>query len=70
MKWEGKRTARDAEGDAGMGSWSKRTPVCNGSDRGCAVRQDHPPGNRADFHVVLSHERVAGEVHRDSLIWE
>jgi len=66
----GQRTVRGADGAAGKGSWNKRTPVCNGSDRGCAVRQDHPAGNRADFHVVLSHERVAGEVNRDSLIWE
>jgi hypothetical protein len=50
-----------------MGAWKKRTPVCHGSDRGCAVTQDHPTGNRADFHVVLSHESVAGEVNRDSL---
>ena len=51
-----------------MGSWKKRQPICNGSDRGCAVRPDHPPGNRADFHVVLNHAKVVGVVNRDSWI--
>lgn len=30
----GRRIARDAVGDAGMGCWRKRMPVCNGLDRG------------------------------------
>jgi hypothetical protein len=64
----GKRLVRGAEGDAGRGAWSKRRPLGNRADRGCALGQDHPPGNRADFHVVLRHESVAGERNRDSLI--
>ena len=34
---EGKRAARQADGDVGMGLWKKRMPVCNGSDRGFNV---------------------------------
>jgi hypothetical protein len=39
-------------------------PVCNGSDRGGAVRPDDPTGNRVDFHVVLSHAKEARDVNR------
>src|SRR5215472_8237991 len=54
---EGKRAARQANRRAGMGGWKKRTPSCNGVDRGCAHRQDHPTRKRADVHLVLHHQR-------------
>ena len=55
---EGKRAARQADRCAGMGGWKKRTPSCNGVDRGCAHRQDHPTRKRADVHLVLHHQRT------------
>jgi hypothetical protein len=55
---EGKRAARQADRRAGMGGWKKRTPSCNGVDRGCAHRQYHPTRKRADVHLVLHHQRA------------
>jgi len=55
---KGQRTARPAYGAAGKGSGRKRTPVCNGPDRGCVSRQHHPTRKRADFPVVFRHERT------------
>src|SRR6266571_7830255 len=55
---EGKRAARQANRRASMGGWKKRTPSCNGVDRGCAHRQDHPTRKRADVHLVLHHQRA------------
>src|SRR6266478_7145709 len=55
---EGKRAARQANRRAGMGGWKKRTPSCNGMERGCAPRQDHPTRKRADVHLVLHHQRA------------
>ena len=53
----GKRSARKADIRAGMGSWKKPMPSCNGKDRGCAARQHHPTGNRANFHVLPRREK-------------
>src|SRR6266481_1579586 len=55
---EGKRAARQANRRAGRGGWKKRTPSCNGVDRGCAPRQDHSTRKRADVHLVLHHQRA------------
>jgi hypothetical protein len=55
---EGKRAARQANRRAGRGGWKKRTPSCNGVDRGCAHRQYHPTRKRADVHLVLHHQRA------------
>ena len=55
---KGQRTVRPADGAAGKGSGRKRTPACNGPDRGCAMRQHHPPRKRADFPGVFPHERT------------
>src|SRR5262245_42988643 len=40
----GKRLAREADGAAGSGGGSKRTPVGNGPDRGCASSATSPRG--------------------------
>ena len=55
---EGKRAARQADRRAGMGGWKKRTPSCNGVDRGCAHRQYHPTRKRADVPLVWHHQRA------------
>ena len=55
---EGQRTVRSVYGRAGTGGGRKRRPPCNGADRGCATRQDHPPRKWADFPLVSPHERV------------
>src|SRR6266436_10249044 len=54
---EGKRAARQADRRAGMGGWKKRTPSCNGVDRGCAHGQHDPTRKRADVRLVLHHQR-------------
>jgi hypothetical protein len=54
----GKRVARHADRVAGKGRGRKRTPACNGRDRGCAERQYHPTRKRADFPLVFRHERT------------
>ena len=38
----GKHAVRRAERTAGTGGGKKRRPACNGPDRGCALRPDHP----------------------------
>jgi len=50
---KGKRPVRGADWRGGMGGGSKRTPLCNGTDRGLC-----PPRKRADFPLVSHHERV------------
>src|SRR6266487_3218831 len=54
---EGKHAARQADRRAGGGGWKKRTPSCNGVDRGCAHGQHDPTRKRADVHLVLHHQR-------------
>lgn len=50
---QGRPTARDAVGSAGLGGWKKRMPGCNGLDRGLNVP---PPETVA--HVQLVSDRV------------
>ena len=39
-----------------------QVPPCNEVDRGCAsIRQHHPTRKRADFHLVLRHEKSDGD---------
>src|SRR5579862_851747 len=53
----GQQAAKSAYGGAGTGSRRKRTPSCNGVDRGC--RSEHyPTRKRADFLMVSLHKRV------------
>jgi hypothetical protein len=47
--------ARCAAGMSGRGCWKKRTPFCNGTDRGCNIA---PPCKRADFQLVMRDERT------------
>ncbi len=54
----GRNAAKRTDGAAGKGWWRKRRPRCNGTDRGCAPKQDHPARKRADFHLVSHHERA------------
>src|SRR6266446_8088470 len=54
---KGKCAARQTDRRAGMGGWKKRTPSCNGVDRGCAHGQHHPTRKRADVRLVLHHQR-------------
>jgi ABC-type polar amino acid transport system ATPase subunit len=58
----GKRAARQADGAAGKGWRRKRRPTCNGLDRGWAYGRHHPTRKRADFLLVLRHEKVDGNV--------
>jgi hypothetical protein len=37
-----------------MGCWKKRTPFCNGTDRGSKFALTR---KRADFRLVLNHEK-------------
>ena len=48
-------SARNADGVAGRGSWKKRMPFCNGTDRSIA-----PTRKRADFQLVVRDERAGG----------
>src|SRR5712691_5630185 len=48
---KGKPTVRRADRRGGMGGWRKRTPLCNGTDRGI-----YPTRKRADFHLVFPYE--------------
>src|SRR5712691_2453595 len=50
---KGKRPVRGADWRGGMGGGRKRTPRCNGTDRGLC-----PPRKQADFPLVSRHERV------------
>ena len=34
LRYAGKPTVKCAGGGAGKGTWKKRTPLCNGADRG------------------------------------
>jgi hypothetical protein len=54
LRWAG-APARDADGVAGRGCRKKRTPFCNGTDRGCNIAL---PRKRADFRLVTRDERA------------
>lgn len=54
---EAGESARNAVGRAGVGSWRKRRPPCNGVDRGCDIT---PPSKRADFQRVVRDEIARG----------
>ncbi len=65
-QYAGKPAVRRAGGGAGKGTWKKRTPPCNGTDRGCNIipRESGQTSMRSFFTRELV-EFLKGETQMD-----